>query len=70
MLEQEDVNYLKEIFVPREECNRIVAKENEKINAMALTVAKLDTKLAILIGILGAIAVPILAIAVKLLFGN
>lgn len=69
-LEPEDITYLKEIFVPKDECNKTVAHENEKISNMMVLLAKTNTKLSILIGILASIAVPILTLCVKLLFGN
>jgi hypothetical protein len=69
-LDKEDISYLKEVFVAKDECNRTVALENEKINELALIEARNGTKLSILIGILAAIAVPILTLSVKMLFGN
>ena len=68
MIEPEDLSYLKEIFVPREECNQTVVAENEKINKIAITEAKNGTKLSIMIGILSAIAVPVIGLCVSLLF--
>lgn len=69
-LEPEDIAYLQALFVPKDECNKTVARENEKISELALLGAKTNTKLSILIGILSMIAVPILTICVKLLFGD
>lgn len=69
-LEPEDITYLKAIFVPKDECNKTVAAENEKISNLMVLLAKTNTKLSILIGILATIAVPLLTLCVKLLFGD
>lgn len=59
------------------DCNETVESERKKIEKLENTITELkieqvktNTRLAILIGILSAIAVPILAICVKLLFGG
>ena len=44
------------------------AAQERKIDGMTVELTKINTTLKMLIGILGAIAVPILAVAVKLLF--
>lgn len=64
----EDIEYLGRFFVPREDCNKTVTKENEKISELALIEAKNGTKLSILIGILAAIAVPVIGICINYLF--
>lgn len=60
-----------------EDCDEIVSNEEKKIDKLnniimelKIEQAKTNTRLAILIGILTTIAVPILAVCVKLLFGN
>lgn len=69
-LDKSDLAYLDAMYVRKDDCNRTVAKENEKIADLTVLTAKQNTKLSILIGILSAIAVPVLALCVKLLFGN
>lgn len=73
----EDIERLKDIFVPRKECQKNIDVEDKKIELLReenkktqIAVAKLDTKLGIIISILGAIAVPVLGVCVKLLFGG
>lgn len=51
------------------DCEATVAREQEKIDRLTVEFAKSNTKLNILIGILSTIAVPILGVCVKLLFG-
>lgn len=69
-LEPEDIAYLQALFVPKDECNKTVARENEKINDLKVLVEKTNTKLSIMIAILAAIAGPLVALCVKLLFDN
>ena len=55
-------------YVKQADCRVTVADTERKIDGMAVELTKINTTLKMLIGILGAIAVPILAVAVKLLF--
>lgn len=60
-----------------DDCNEMVESERKKIEKLEGTITELkieqvktNTRLAILIGILSTIAIPILALCVKLLFGG
>ena len=60
-----------------DDCNETVDNERKKIEKLENTITELkieqvktNTRLAILIGILSTIAIPILALCVKLLFGG
>ena len=55
-------------YVKIEDCESTVEKEEQKIDRLTIEFAKSNTKLNILIGILSAIAVPIIGVCVKLLF--
>lgn len=57
-------------FVAKDDCNRIVKDEDDKIEQIMLKFTENNTKLNILIGILTAIAVPILSVCVNYLFGG
>ena len=57
-------------YVLVEDCEKTVKEESKKIDRLTLEFAKSNTKLNILIAILSAIAVPILGVRVKLLFGG
>ena len=57
-------------YVLIEDCDRTVKEESKKIDRLTVEFAKSNTKLNILIAILSAIAVPILGVCVKLLFGG
>ena len=56
-------------YVLIENCEKTVKEESKKIDRLTVEFAKSNTKLNILIGILSTIAVPILGVCVKLLFG-
>lgn len=70
LADQELIGQLREIFVTRKECNETVDAENERINHIALIEERNGTKLSALIAILSTIAVPVLGICVKVLFGG
>jgi septal ring factor EnvC (AmiA/AmiB activator) len=60
-----------------DDCGDIVTKEEKKISELNNSIAglkveqaKTNTRLGILIAILSAIAIPILGVCVKLLFGS
>lgn len=57
-------------YVKIEDCEKTVEREANKIDLLTLEFAKSNTKLNILIAILSTIAVPILSICVKMLFGG
>lgn len=69
MIDKEDIERLDERYVMQKDCTARQEEQDEKINELRLRLVKVDTKLGVLIGILSAIGVPVIAIAVKLLFG-
>lgn len=64
-------------YVKKDVCVKNIDAEDAKIEkvktsiaAIQVDIAKLSTKMGIVIGILGAIAVPVISLCVKLLFGG
>lgn len=57
-------------YVLIEDCEKTVKEETKKIDRLTVEFAKSNTKLNILIAILSSIAVPIVGVCVKLLFGG
>lgn len=57
-------------YVKIEDCEKTVERESNKIDLLTVEFAKSNTKLNILIAILSTIAVPILGVCVKMLFGG
>lgn len=70
MLEHDDFDRLDERYIKRTECIDLRSETDKRIDTMLLDMTAMKTKLNFLIGILAGIAVPVLAIAVKLLFGS
>lgn len=68
MIDKDEIEQLSTIFVTRAEWDKSVDKTTQEIAEVKQDIAVLGTKINALIGILAAIAVPILGIAVKLLF--
>lgn len=69
-LDRDTIESLKEIFVTKDSCDRTVRSEDEKISKLEIKLARLDTKLGVLIALLSAIAVPVISLCIKLLFGG
>ena len=70
MLDKDDFERLDERYVKKDDCNDTQSKIDKRIDDEEKTLAVLVTKLNTMIKILCAIAAPILAIAIKLLFGG
>lgn len=70
MLDGADIARLDERYVQKDNCTVLRSDTDRRIDAIVTDMAVLKTKLNTLIGILSGIAVPVLAIAVKLLFGG
>lgn len=69
MIEKEDIERLDERYVKQTDCTVIQSETDKRIDSIHEAQAIMNTKLNILIGILSAIGVSVLGIAVKLLFG-
>lgn len=67
-LDKDDISYLKEVFVQKDDCSKTVALENEKISDMKVLLAKNNTKLSLVIALMSVIGTPVVALCVKLLF--
>ena len=67
---REMIAELKEVFVTKDECNKLMDAESEKIAEIKIDMAKICGKLNIMIGILSAIGCSILGVCVKVLFGG
>lgn len=67
---REHIEYLKNFFVSKDVCDEKKHASDEQIQLLKLTMAKIGTKLSIMIGILGTIGVTILTVVAKFLFGG
>lgn len=70
MIEREDIERLDERYVKKDDCTTLMGSTDNRVDDLKTDIAVMKTQLKILIGILSAIAVPVLAIAIKLLFGG
>lgn len=70
MLDKEDFVRLDERYVKQSDCTVIQSETDKRIDAIHEDVAIVKTRMNAMIGILTAIAAPVLAIAVKYLFGG
>lgn len=69
MIEQDDITRLDERYVKKDDCVDMRSETDKRIDSIHEDVAVVKQKLGTLIGILTTIAVPVVAIAVKYLFG-
>lgn len=69
MIEQDDITRLDERYVKKDDCVDMRTETDKRIDSIHEDVAVVKQKLSTLIGILTTIAVPVVAIAVKYLFG-
>lgn len=73
-LENKDIEEITKRFDDRyvkiSECEHNQNKVYDRISKMEISLAKIDTKFGILIGVLTAIAVPLVGICINYLFGS
>lgn len=69
-MEDKEIERLKEIFVTRRECDKRDHINTEHFAKLEIAMAKIGTKLSIMMGILGAIGVAVAAAVVKIIFGG
>lgn len=66
----EQIEYLKNFFITKESCDEKKHSSDEHIQRLEVTMAKIGTKLSVMIGILGAIGATMLTVVAKFLFGG
>lgn len=70
MISKEDIEQLAAFFVTRTEWDKNIDKTTAEVAELKKDIAVLGTKLNYLIGILSAIGVGVLGVAIKVLFGG
>ena len=68
-IEDSDLVRLDERYVRKDDCSEKMGVSDNRVDGVLRDVAVLNAKVTWLIGILATIAVPVVAIAVKYLFG-
>ena len=69
-LTTEDIDRLKEIFVTRKECETTVEEINGKLSNDMKELAVINTKLSLILWLLGAVGAAVITVLIKILFGG
>lgn len=70
MIDEADLTLLRGIFVEKDKCEKTRTESESHVQRLEIAMAKVGTKLSIMIGILGAIGISILSVIAKILFGG
>lgn len=70
MVEDKDLERLKEIFITRQECQKQVDGFETKLNKDLVRLAVIETKLSQITWILTAVAGGVISMLVKMFFGS
>lgn len=69
-IDDNDIKRLDDIYVRKDDCEENRSELQNILNKQGTEMEVIKTKLNVLIGILSTIGIPILAIAIKLIFGG
>ena len=70
MIEQSDINRLKEIFVTRKECDEVTESLKSNLSNDNVRLAVIESKLGTITWLLTAVGGGVIATLVKLFFGG
>lgn len=70
MIEEKDIERLKEIFVTRQECQRQTDSFESKLNKDLVRLAVIETKLSQITWILSTVAAGVVTMLIKMFFGT
>ena len=70
MIEEKDIERLKEIFVTRQECQRQTDSFESKLNKDLVRLAVIETKLSQITWILSTVAAGVVTMLIKMFFGS
>lgn len=70
MIEQSDIDRLKEIFVTRKECDKVTENLKNKLSNDSVRLAVIESKLGTITWLLTAVGGGVIATLVKLFFGG
>lgn len=70
MIEEKDIERLKEIFVTRQECQRQTDSFETKLNKDLVRLAVIETKLSQITWILSTVAAGVVTMLIKMFFGT
>ena len=70
MIDEKDIDRLKEIFVSRQECQEINDEVKTKLSSDLVRLAVIENQLKVITWILYAVAGGVITMLVKMLFGG
>ena len=70
MIEEKDIERLKEIFITRQECQKQTDGFEEKLSKDLVRLAVIETKLSQITWILTAVGGGVITMLIKMFFGN
>lgn len=70
MIEEKDIDRLKEIFVTRQECQNQTNSFEDKLSKDLVRLAVIETKLGQITWILTAVGGGVITMLIKMFFGN
>lgn len=70
MIEEKDIERLKEIFITRQECQKNTDSFEDKLSKDLVRLAVIETKLSQITWILTAVGGGVITMLVKMFFGN
>ena len=70
MIEEKDIERLKEIFVTRQECQRQTDSFESKLNKDLVRLAVIETKLSQIAWISSTVAAGVVTMLIKMFFGG
>ena len=70
MIDEKDIDRLKEIFVTRHECQQATDAFDSKLNKDLVRLAVIETKLSQITWILSTVAAGVVTMLIKMFFGG
>lgn len=70
MIDEKDIDRLKEIFITRKECQRTNEEIESKLSSDLVRLAVIESQLKVITWLLYAVTGGIITMLIKLLFGN
>lgn len=70
MIDEKDIDRLKEIFVSRQECQEINGEIKTKLSSDLVRLAVIENQLKVITWLLYAVAGGVITMLIKLLFGG
>lgn len=70
MIEDQDIDRLREIFVTRQECNDITAEIEHKVNEENVRLAVIESQLKTITWLITTVGAGVIAVVVKIFFGG